>query len=180
MNKTRINPKRATAMHEAGHAVIHVFFELRGINSVTINEDGDTCGCLSHQPPLYYANEGRKVLKQVARQMIVCLYAGIIAERIYDPEAPDFHAEHDEVEARALPRDYELRIPGCSFVGDDAYDRFLERQRGEARKLVIRFERVIVALAEELLKCGSMSGDAVELFVNQKLGRTSAVCDHSN
>lgn len=64
-----------------------------------------------------------------------------------------------------------IRIPACSYVGDDAYERYLQQRRNEARKLVLRLRPVIEALAEELLRRGTMQGEAVELFVNQKLGR---------
>lgn len=170
MNKNPVKSKSATAMHEAGHAVIAVYFGL-GIDAVSIESEGDTAGYVAHPPPLLYAHCGRRAMKQAARQMVVGLYAGIIAERLYDPEAPDFHAENDEAEAWNLPREYALRIPGCSYVGDETYDRYLERRRDEARRLVVSLKGVIEALADRLLKHGSMAGEVVERFVNQRLGR---------
>lgn len=157
-------------MHEAGHAIIHVYFGL-SINSITIIADGDVAGSVAHPSPLLYTHHGRRVVKQVVREIVIALYAGLLAQRIYDPEAPDFHADNDEDEAWRLPREYAIHIPGCSFVGDDAYDRYLQQRRNESRKLVFRLRPVIEALAEELLKRGTMQGQAVELFVNQKLGR---------
>ncbi len=43
MNKTPVNSKRATAMHEAGHAVTHVYFRLP-IDFVSIQEKGAAAG----------------------------------------------------------------------------------------------------------------------------------------
>jgi ATP-dependent Zn protease len=170
LKTTPINPERATAMHEAGHAVVAVYFGL-GIDSVSIEADGDSAGRVAHPPPLFYAHAGRRAVKQTARQMVVGLYAGIIAERLYDPEAPDIHAEKDETEAWSLPRDYAIRIPGCAYVGDEVYDRYLGQRRNEARKLVIRLRRVIEALADELLRHRTMRGEAVELLVSREMGR---------
>ncbi|HEY5911329.1 MAG TPA: hypothetical protein VJA21_12070 [Verrucomicrobiae bacterium] len=136
---------------------------------MSINAEGDVTGYVAHAPPLFYAHHGRRVVKQSARQMVVGLYAGLIAERLYDPEAPDYHGENDEAEAWNLPREFSIRIPGCAFVGDEVYDQYLERQRQEARRLVFTLRSVIEALADELLKRRSMSGAAVESFVSRRL-----------
>lgn len=90
-------------MHEAGHAVIHVYFGL-DITYVTINAEGDVAGGVAHPSPLMYTHYGRRVVKQVVRETIIALYAGLFAQRIYDSEAPDFHAANDEDEAWHLPR----------------------------------------------------------------------------
>ncbi len=103
--------------------------------------------------------------------MVVGLYAGFIAERLYDPQALESHAADDEAQAWCLPRDDSVRVPGCSYIGDEAYDHYLEQRRKEARRLVVSLKDVIETLAEALLQHGTMTGESLERLVNQGLGR---------
>jgi hypothetical protein len=167
---------RATAYHEAGHAVANVALGL-AINKVSIIPGEDHHGldytgiCVSpgvldyHYPSAGVVREQRAV----ARAHIVACYAGMAAQRLVDPHRPDEHAAGDEENAMELSRLFGVFPRGCSRVGDEAHLRYLDKLRAEARRLVRKHWRAVAELAEELLQCEVLSGPEAEKIIRPLL-----------
>lgn len=144
---------RATAHHEAGHAVVavHLGFQLTLV-SIVPDEDGST-GRVGY-PPMEWLCTGlsrRRARRTLARNVILRTYAGMPAQRLVDPAAPDWQGSHDDESAFDLSRDYGVLPRDCSFVGDDAHQAHLAKLRRESERLVRRLERPIREFARVLL-----------------------------
>lgn len=142
---------KATAHHEAGHAVAMIVQDL-GFDSVTIMPEGTSLGSILHPNVLMYdIPSNRNAQRALTRQLIIACYAGIPAQSLVDPSPEEFHGDGDEQNAFELSREWGVVPKRCS-VGDDAHIGHLEKLRGEAKRLVRRHETVIHALTAVLLK----------------------------
>ena len=161
--------RRCTAYHEAGHAVMSIVLGL-SVNSVTIVRSRDSLGCVKSPPVLGYEDRTRSGRRRLARAHIVSSYAGLEAQKLVDPDPKDFAGEHDDENARWLSREYHVfpRILNC--VGDEYHEAYLERLRGEARRLVRKHRPAIDAVAEALLIGWTMGHEAVAQIVRSVLG----------
>jgi hypothetical protein len=101
----------------------------------------------------------------VARQLILMAYAGMAAERLVDPDAPDCHGASDERNAFQLSRTYRVQPRHLSFVGDAQHWEFLGRLQNKARGLVLRLRAPIARLADELLSRTTLTWLEVEAVV---------------
>ncbi|MGO9665730.1 MAG: hypothetical protein ACLP66_20765 [Polyangia bacterium] len=158
---------KATAYHEAGHAVLMAYFGL-GFSDVTIAPDAerDSDGHITHPSPLGYEGcDGKRERRAVARQLILMAYAGVAAERLIQPDAPDYHGASDEENAFQLSRTYGVQPRHLSFVGDAQHWEFLGRLQNEARGLVLRLRAPIAKLADELLSRTTLTWAEVEAVV---------------
>lgn len=153
--------RRATAYHEAGHAVVFHYFGMIS-DEVSIVPGDDFVGTHTHAPPIMFEATTRE-RRSLARGMIVSCYAGLAAQRLVGSDAPDWCADSDEENAFYLSREYQVFPRTISYVGDEFHDRYLDRLRGEARRLVQRLRPYIAKLAEALLKSkkGKLSGKQV-------------------
>jgi hypothetical protein len=106
--------------------------------------------------------------KKAARQMILGCYAGLHAQRLVDPEAPDWHAQGDWEQARDLSIEY-LVLPRRCIVGDEHHMKFMAGLAAESRRLVRRLRRPIETLAEGLLKRKTMNENEVLALVRPLL-----------
>jgi ATP-dependent Zn protease len=161
MSKIKIE----TAYHEAGHAVAAIVFGyLADSDFLTIVAKDNILGCVSHLPPLMQGCQNKKQMRSLVEQMCIGLYAGFAAQRLVDPNAPEFHGEDDEIQAWNLPKDHGFAPRGCQFIGDDVYERYLYRLKRKAERFVKMQRPVIDALAAALLKRKSMTGaEAMEI-----------------
>ena len=161
---------RATAYHEAGHAVVMLAFGLE-INEVTISPDAerDSNGHISHPPPLGYTTSSMRDQRSLVRAMILSSYAGMEAERMVDPDAPDYHGAGDTETAFSLSRMYGVLPRRMEYVGDDAHWRFLDRLKSESRYLVRSLRGPIGRLADELLSKATLTGPEVDALVGPML-----------
>lgn len=98
------------------------------------------------------------------------LYAGFEAERCFNPDADGTFSGWDCDQAWDLPREFELPIRGCSHIGDEAYQRYLERLRKQSRSLVRKHWGLIRILAQELLESKTMTGKEVEDLIAEEWG----------
>ena len=158
---------KATAYHEAGHAVLMAHFGL-GFDDVTIAPDAerDSSGHITHPSPLGYQGcDSKRERRAVARQLIFVAYAGMAAERLVDPDAPDDHGASDEKNAFQLSRTYCVQPRHLSFVGDAQHWEFLGCLQNEARGLVLRLRAPIARLADELLSRTTLTWAEVEAVV---------------
>jgi ATP-dependent Zn protease len=165
---------RATAYHEAGHAVVMLAFGLE-IDEATISPDAerDSNGHISHPPPLGYITTGVRDRRSLVRAMILSSYAGMEAERLVDPDAPHYHGAGDADTAFYLSRTYEVLPRKMEYVGDDAHWRFLDRLKSEARHIVHDLRGPIGRLADELLSKTRLTGAEVEALVAPMLSTSS-------
>jgi ATP-dependent Zn protease len=156
------------AYHEAGHAVVGIALGL-AVKHVEIGREGTSLGRCLAPTPLGYHAASRREQRSIARDEILATYAGLAAERLIDPDAPDYHGADDDEYAFDLSRQFEVMPRRCSYVGDDAHDAYLARLRREAGRLVLRHRSAIAALAETLLQRKRLEGPEVEAIVKPLL-----------
>ena len=83
---------RETAYHEAGHAVVAVYFGLEVIEATIIEADG-TLGVVSRSALPYDDQPDWRSRSRLVRQAIVCSYSGIEAERLINLDAGEDFAQ---------------------------------------------------------------------------------------
>lgn len=150
-----------TAYHEAGHAVVLLHYGLTP-DSVSIRPAEDYFGIVKHPSPLMFNCSSLRERRSLAKDMIVGCYAGLEAERMVNPQAPDFHGDGDEQNVFDLCRSYGVVPRGCGFIGDEVHRTYLEGLRRRARRLVRRLRPTINALAQTLLEKETLSGVEAE------------------
>lgn len=159
------NPElMATAWHEAGHVVVAFWFGLP-ITEVTIVSTEEFGGTVSHPSPLLLDLRGSiRERRRAARETILAAFAGLHAERLVAPDAPDVHGDADEQNAYELSIQYGILPRGGGSVGDEYHWALLRRLSGESRRLVSSgpVRRAISVLAERLIKRRTMSGADVQ------------------
>jgi hypothetical protein len=101
---------------------------------------------------------------------VIGCYAGLEAERLFDPGAPEHHGSGDRAVAFEQSFVWEVYPRRLGRVGDEAHHAYLRGLRAEACRLVRRHRRAIEALAEELLSLGQMDGERAEAFLDGRLG----------
>jgi ATP-dependent Zn protease len=163
---------RATAFHEAGHAVAAVVQGLHVV-SVSVVETRNYVGVCLEPTALGYQFENWNERRQIARACIIGSYAGLAAERLVDPDAPDLHGQNDEVDAMQTSTDYVVLPPSCRSIGDEAHLAYLSRLREKARWLVRKHRDTIGDVAAALLKHGTLDGARVEEIVQRRKGKAS-------
>ncbi|MCC7170380.1 MAG: hypothetical protein IT459_08025 [Planctomycetes bacterium] len=126
--------------------------------------DGDDRGLVLHCTPMMI-DATRAGRKRIATRMILSAYAGLHAERLVDPNAPDWHAQHDHENARELSGEYGVYPRGVGFLFDEVHEQHLRRLDRKSRKLVHELRHQIDRLARELLVRQTMTGDEVEAFL---------------
>ena len=163
MSKT---PTRSmTAHHEAGHAVAVVVQGLM-VESVTIKPGGESLGSCVHPGILMYEGmETRQAQRRAARQCIIVSYAGLQAEQLFHPDAPEECSRGDEENAWNLSKQFEVFPRKCTMIGDEAHCSYMERLRGEARRIVRTHRSAIAAVAEGLQEHETLSGQEVKEIV---------------
>lgn len=158
MKKTFTEKERGTAYHEAGHAVALLVQGLH-VEQVSIRAEDDYNGSCVQPSLLMYNVTSKRERKALARRCIISSYAGIEAERLIDPDAPEWHGQWDFQNAFEISREYVVLPRACAHVGDDLHDAFLLRLRREARGLVGRHRPLIDRLATALLRARTLTGD---------------------
>ena len=157
---------RATAYHEAGHAVANIAQGLT-IDTVSIIPGKGYHGmCISPSVWEYDAASTRE-RRAIGRMIIIGCYAGMHAQRIVEPGAK-FGAEGDEHQAFQASRKWCV-LPRYSSVGDDAHLKYLGRLKRESRRLVNRHRDAIAALAKELLRKQELDEAAAKAIVEPLL-----------
>jgi hypothetical protein len=156
--------RHATAIHESGHAIALLAQRLP-FEKATIRPGSDFLGRVTHATPLMFEPRERR---QVARGMILCCYAGFEAEQIAYPHADAGFASQDYENAFDLSREYGVLPRSCAMIGDDAHDAYLERLKGEARRLMRTHWLAVDAFAGLLLKKTTVTYDAAKQFWNAR------------
>ncbi len=136
--KVRSSPAEieGTACHEAGHAVVCLalgmpFTELR-VSPFRRNRPGGVLG----PTPFFTECENGRERRENARKSIIATYAGLPAERLVDPDAPERYGSSDDALALKNSIDYEVYPRYWERHGDAYHLAYLERLRREAKRLV--------------------------------------------
>jgi len=132
--------------------------------SVVAPEDYD--GFCDEPSLLRYEDVSSRERRSRARDAMTSSFAGIEAERLYDPKAPDCHAKQDEENARWISRQYEVLPPGCAYIGDEIYEEFLNWHRCEASRLVRQYSLEIRNVALALSERRSLSAEEVREIID--------------
>ena len=168
--KRTVGDRRATAYHEAGHAVIAVAQGL-AINKVSVIPGQDYYGVCVHPSVYGYSFSTKRERRSIARGIIVSIYAGMHGQRLVDPDPQAVHGGDDDNHAFELSREFEVFPRRCNLVGDDRHYAYLDRLSGEARRLVKKHRSVIEKLAELLLVRKELGGTEAEEFIQVRLGQ---------
>lgn len=151
----------STAYHEAGHAVAATILGLT-FTSVTIEPDEDSLGNCIHPSVFGYEYRGIRERKKIVRECIIVSYAGLQAEKIFNPKAEEWRSGEDKDSAFNLSREFCVLPKGCSCVGDEAHIEFLGKLQREARHLIRQHWSFVSTVAEALLNAKTLTGDQVE------------------
>ena len=145
--------RRATAYHEAGHAVITIAQGLEIHKVSIVPGEGYNGFCEKPGVSAYLDDDSkdRKLPLSIARKLIIGIYAGMPAERLVDPDAPDSHGADDD-KAPKERKDLRAVVPRGSFPNDEYHNERLDKLRAEAKRQVKRHQHAIAKLAEALLE----------------------------
>lgn len=155
---------RNVAYHEAGHVVADFHLGLI-THFATIKAEGDLLGSVQSPGQNGYVYRTKTDRKTAVRDMIVSVYAGPEAERIFDPGCNPLSWMQDEIDAFAMLGEIPPR--GCTYVGDDAYFAKLERLRRDARRLVHTHWADVVTIANALLERETLTGRDIEGLIQR-------------
>jgi ATP-dependent Zn protease len=111
---------RATAYHEAGHAVVHVAMGLVN-NKVSIIPGKDYNGVCHAPNVLGYYETHKSKRRAIGRALIIGCYAGLHAQQLVDAAPEEYHGASDDSLALELSRTWGVLPRGCSYVGDDEH-----------------------------------------------------------
>jgi len=104
------------------------------VSTVSIVPSGDSNGrCRS--PGDYHCRTQRD-RRQTGRAIVIGCFAGLEAERLFDPDAPEHHASDDFALAFRQSVRWGFLPPSVRMEGDEAHLAYLRRLRAEARRLV--------------------------------------------
>jgi len=146
--------RRATAAHEAGHAVAARILGI-AFSGVSIAVEGDSAGRVAG----VRSSEAVTRCPEATEDYLVYLYAGAAAVRELCAGAVVTGASEDELRAQQAAG-FVVRKPG-------EYRACLERARERARELVRARRQAVEAVASALLSVGELSLDEVDRILAQ-------------
>lgn len=145
--------RRSVAFHEAGHAVVAHHLDVP-ILQVSIRPSGRSLGrvTLLGVGMIDFGLEPlAKARTALARDQIVAWYAGLLAQRLVDPNASHENAKDDEERAIEVSKENGIYPREYRWFGDELHLAYLERFRRKARRLVRELRPQIEAFAEILM-----------------------------
>lgn len=152
---------RATAVHEAGHAVIGLALGFP-CGGVTIKRTKVELGHAAMGNPLDGWRRGDGPRRELAEEVAIGLYAGAEAERLILNS--QLCGDGDDVElARSFLAKY-VETRSSAHI-EEALEREEERLRGLTRELVGEHRDQILVIADALLARGRLSGDEVDALL---------------
>ena len=146
---------RAAAVHEAGHAVIGRSLGIH-CGGATIRPTKVELGHAAIGNPLDGWHRGDGPRRELAKELVISLYAGAEAERVI--LRSQLCGDEDDV---ALARPFLANcVRGSASSEDHAAEE--EKLRRRARELVDEYRERILLVADELLTHGSLSGKDID------------------
>jgi ATP-dependent Zn protease len=166
MKQRSSNPRRATAYHEAGHAVMCRHEGVR-LNKVTIVSDESTAGSCGHEKLIrgkYPDTDDSDRMRLKIEKRVRIALAGVIAQKLYNPRSfRNYHASAD-YEAAV---DMALHVSGSAKQAE-AWLKWLEIC---TRDTIQAQWSIVEGLAEALLKESTLNGEQVQRLVSEFLHR---------
>jgi ATP-dependent Zn protease len=156
--------RRATAYHEAGHAVIAIALGLT-VKKVSIVKGQDYNGLCRQLGLLGYHLRDRRDAEDTLKKIIISIYAGMPAQRLVDPDPPEFHGACDEEDANELCLRHANLLRRGGRAPDEFRRAYLGRRRVEARRLVKQHRKAIEEFAEVLLQRQELGGEEAEELI---------------
>lgn len=153
---------REVAYHEAGHAVAHILFG-HPIEEITIKPDAGR-ESLGHVMSVYggiirgHCISDDALQMELLRQMVRGAFAGLAAQRLYNPLADPSGSDSDGWQAAALADAF------C--LGADPI-RWKRRQAAAAGMLVRKHRVAVGAVAEALLKRQTLAPSSARKIVKR-------------
>ena len=147
--------RESSAFHESGHATIAVLLGVK-IDLIELYPDGS-----------YPAAKFRfgTVNPDQRDAVVVIAKAGLLAELVFNPDAPRSPRRQDElIAARACRGKVDCLFPAARAA-------FMRAAELQALRLVAENLPIIKALAQCLLEKGRLSGQEVTDFVRQRISR---------
>lgn len=157
--------RKSVAYHEAGHAVLDIFFGFPvQIATIIATDDfgGRVVGPSVRELNFDHVRFPRRERRMAARQTILSLYAGRAAQLLATPHADPEDWAGDDQKAMLLSEEFGVFPRYMSSVGDEFHFRYMERLRRESGKLVRRLQAPIRAVAESLFEKKTMTGGEIE------------------
>jgi hypothetical protein len=143
-------PALHTALHEAGHACMLLFFGLP-FGRVTVLPGVDSLGEIDHPGPMGIEHSGVRERTAIARQIVLVAKAGLQAQQLVDPYATvEQWASSDYQNAFEVSREYRI-FRGLDYFGSPTHFKRLERLEVEARRLVRKRLRPAIELLAGVL-----------------------------
>jgi ATP-dependent Zn protease len=154
--------RQATAVHEAGHAVIGRVLGMVCGEATIVPDNADEMGHAHPENPLHRWKRGDGSRKQLADDFCISLYAGAEAEKLILGGEDVGDGVDNERATHCLCA---LGIPGAAFVGDDAWERYEDRLHQKAATLVRAHRSKIEIVAGALLQRGTLSSEEIDALV---------------
>jgi hypothetical protein len=151
--------RESSAFHEAGHAVIAVLLGV-AVDAVELLPEGSNpCGKFRFGV----------VRRDQADLVVIVAKAGLLAELVFNPDAPRSPRRQDErIAMRACRGRLDTLFPASRA-------RFMRGAELAALQLIGEYWPVISALARELLHKGKLSGAEAKDFVRQRISGDNSV-----
>jgi ATP-dependent Zn protease len=157
------NLRFATAIHEAGHAVIGRVLGLPcGAVTIEPSDDDQELGHAVVGDPGRVWQRGDGPRRPLIEKSCVCLYAGREAERIIAGSA-EVGDGPDCTKATSLI--CIIGVRGATFVSDDVWDRYEARLRARSRALVSKHRAQIERVAHALTARGKLTSEQVDELI---------------
>jgi hypothetical protein len=154
VTKRSVLPKPAreqTAYHQAGYCIAAVVQDAL-FDYVTIREGIDFLRSLLHPNVFGYEPTSATECRTTARVCIIVAYAGLEAQKLFEPAANESPSADDDSEALWLSRKYGITSSHWRYIGDNAHVAHLHRLRSEARRLIQRNQSAVKEIAKSLLQ----------------------------
>jgi ATP-dependent Zn protease len=159
---------RATAYHEAGHVVIAIALGLT-VKKVSIVPGQDYNGVCVQPNLVGYHLRDRRDAEDTLKKIIISLYAAMPAQRLVDPDPPEFHGAPDEEDANELCLRHAILLRRGRRAFDEFRQAYLGRRRVDARRLVRKHRKAIEEFAEILLLRQELGGEEAEQLIEPLL-----------
>lgn len=146
------------ALHEAAHAVVGRAVGL-GCGNVGLVADSTRVGFAETERPWLGWRRGDGSKNALIEAYIVTAFAGAAAERHAFGASDGGEWQDEDTVWDAMKH---LRIKGCAYVGDEAWDKRSDHLRRRSARLVARFWPTIAKVADALIQRRTLDGDQID------------------
>ena len=159
--------RRATACHEAGHAVIGRMVGLPCGKVTIVGDDQHELGHAIVVDPIRTWERGDGPRRPLVEASCISLYSGAEAERVILGVAGDAAGDGPDC-SKATSLIMIIGVRGASYVGDDVWERYEARLRRRSNELVRLHQDRIVRVAKALEERGTLEGDEVDAIMSDQ------------